>query len=37
MGLCTVRDLSLSAKPLEGEKEISHDNHTQKSFASGKM
>ncbi len=31
--MCTVRDLSLSAKPLEGEKEISHDNHTKKSFA----
>lgn len=31
--MCTVRDLSLSAKPLEGEKEISHDSHTKKSFA----
>ncbi len=31
--MCTACDLSLSDKSLEGEKEISHDNQTKKSFA----
>lgn len=30
--MCTVYDLSLSAKPLEGEKEISHENDSKEDL-----
>jgi len=33
--MCTVRDLSLSTKPLEGEKEISREDPTKKRFVFG--
>jgi len=33
--MCTVRDLSLSTKPLEGEKEISREDPTKERFVFG--